>query len=862
MNREEIIAKAYSTSTEDLLTLMSASPDGLSDIESKKRLEEYGFNELPGAFQTPRWQILLRQFKSPIVYLLFIAAIISYFFGDLADTIAIACVILLNGIIGYTLETQAIHSMQALRKLDKSYIQVRRDGELITIESRLLVPGDIIQLQAGDMVPADARLLEDQRLEVNEASLTGESVPVSKESNLELPHDTALGDRRNMIFKGTSITKGNALALVIGTGTSTEIGKISALVESAEKDEIPLNQKLNRFGKKLIWLTLGLIIIFIITGWLRGNELYLILETAIALAVAAIPEGLPIVATISLARGMIILAKENVIIKKLAAVETLGEADVIITDKTGTLTANQLEVSVVESAIEGEDSSDLFMLAAILCNNATISGDGKLEGDPVETALLDYYRKQYPDDFEKIRNAWVEIDELPFDSDQRYMANMYRNGDQYLAVAKGSPAEILDKCTSVGLSGKITDKDRSAWAERTEELAGEGLKVLAFAAREYESPPERIDDDLKFLGLAGFLDPAREDVPQAISECHNAGITIIMATGDHPATAMAIAREVGLGDSGVKVVHGSELDKLEGAEWESVVDGTLIFSRVTPLQKLKLVEYYQSEGHVVGMTGDGVNDAPALKRSDIGIAMGKRGTQVAEEAADMVIQDDSFSSIVNAIRQGRIIFGNIRNFIIYLLSCNLTEIMVVSIAAFMSTSLPLLALQILFLNLVTDVFPALALGMGKGGQHVMEHQSRNPNDPILNRSNWIALFMYAAVMTFTILSGYYLSIHFLSDDIKEANAIAFFSLAMAQLFHPFNLAGSEESFFRNQIFTNRFLWGAIVLCIILLGMALMIPFLKEVLSLSMPNPRSWLIIGVASLSPVLIIRLIKKIARK
>ncbi|MCA6074536.1 cation-translocating P-type ATPase [Fulvivirga sedimenti] len=861
MNKNKTIENPFALSIEDTLKALAVTSEGLTDAENENRLEQYGYNELPGSFETPRWQILLRQFKSPIVYLLLIAAVISYFFGDIAESIAIACVILLNSGIGYTLESQAIHSMQALRKLDKTFCQVRRNGELITIESRLLVPGDIIQLQAGDMIPADSRLMEDQRLEVNEASLTGESVPVVKQSKIVLEEGTSLGDRVNMLYKGTSITKGNAVAVIVHSGIDTEIGKISQMVESADKDEIPLNEKLNQFGKKLIWLTLGLILIFIATGWIRGNEFYLILETAIALAVAAIPEGLPIVATISLARGMMLLSRENVIIKKLAAVETLGETDVIITDKTGTLTENQLVVHTVVPVADDGEVLQLLMMSAVLCNNSSISQDGDLQGDPVETALWDYFRKENPADFEKIRDEWKEVDELPFDSDIRYMANLYKHGEQFLSVAKGSPAELLDKCVSAGDHIPITDEFLDEWNQHTEQLAREGLKVLAFAAHRHTKEPSGIDADLHFLGLIGFLDPARSDVENSVMECHKAGITIIMATGDHPATAEAIARQIGLGSGELKIIHGSDLDKTEGAQWESMVEGAHIFSRVTPYQKLQLVTYYQDNGHIVGMTGDGVNDAPALKKSDIGIAMGKRGTQVAEEAADMIIQDDAFTSIVKAIRQGRIIFGNIRDFIIYLLSCNLTEIMVVSIAAFLSTSLPLLALQILFLNLVTDVFPALALGMGKGNERVMEHHSRDPNDPILDRSSWISIFMYSAVMTLTILAGYYYSVHFLSDSYAEANTIAFFSLALAQLIHPFNLTSSGDSFFRNPIFRNRFLWIAIVLCLILLAIALLVPFLNEILSLAMPQPRSWLIILLASAAPLFIIRIIKKITK-
>ena len=852
------IPPLHSVDQQKAIELLQSDIKGLSEDEVKRRLENYGYNELPDAYRTPRWQILIGQFKSAIVLLLVVAAIISYFFGDLVESIAIVLVILLNGAIGYILESQAIRSMQALRKLDKSHSRVLRNGKTIVVESKDLVPGDMIQLEAGDLIPADGRIVESQRFEVNEASLTGESVPVEKDASLKLDEKTSLADRRNMVYKGTAATRGNGIVVVGATGIRTEIGKISEMVESAQKDEIPLNAKLDRFGKKLIWITLGLIVIFFITRLIRGNKLYVILETAIALAVAAIPEGLPIVATISLAKGMLELSRKKVIIKKIAAVETLGETDIIITDKTGTLTENQLKVSEIVPV--NDEYQPRMDRAAVLCNNARKTDEGIWVGDPVEIALKESVSESSPDEFASFMNEWNEVEELPFDSEFMYMANLYRNEGRFITVAKGSTQVILETCNRLG--GKpLAQDDVKEWIQKTDQLAEQGLKVLAFADREWDNQPDEWAQGLNFLGLVGFLDPPRPDVSDAIADCRNAGIRVIMATGDHPATARKIADEVGLtgDDNGSRVLHGAEMEELGDEAWQKAVQETSILSRVTPRQKLRVVEFYQSKGHIVGMTGDGVNDAPALKKSDIGIAMGLRGTQVAEEAADMVLQDDAFTSIVHAIRQGRIIFDNIRNFIIYLLSCNLTEIMVVSIAAFMSSTLPLLPLQILFLNLVTDVFPALALGMGKGSPRVMKHRSRNPKDPILNRRNWRAILIYASVMTLTILGGYYYVSHFLHYNEQQANTVAFLALALAQLTHPFNLATRHESFFKNPISRNRYLWGAIILCIALLVLALVIPAVRDVLELMVPTGEAWLVIAIASILPLGIIRIIKMI---
>jgi len=750
------------------------------------------------------------------------------------------------------------------KSLDKVFALVIRDGRTKKIEARELVPGDVLALEAGDVVPADARLMSLAHLEVNESALTGESVPVVKNADEVLDADIVLGDRVNMVFKGTAVSGGNARAIVTNTGANTEMGAISKMVDQAQKEEIPLNIKLNVFSKKLIWLTILIIIPFVVVGLTRGNDAYLMIETAIALAVAAIPEGLPIVATISLARGTLKLAKSNVIVKKLAAVETLGETNVILTDKTGTLTENRLKVEKLELAnTQGNEAAfSNFLTTALLCNNAFMDESGQSIGDPVETALLKYVHSYDNSLIERTSAIWSEVDEKPFDSVSRYMMSLQKGKDGYFVAVKGSPTEVLDLCgyTDDEKHSVLDQKMHKYWVNKTGELARDGLKVLGFAYKQLNDPTDDYAQSLTFIGLAGFLDPPRAEVKQSILESQEAGIKIVMVTGDHPETAKAIARQVNLVPEGVavNVIHGKDLSIESFDENQEIIDQTHIFSRVTPEQKLKLVSYFQNKGFVVAMTGDGVNDAPALKKSDIGIAMGIEGTQVAEEAADMVLQDDSFASIVKAIKQGRIIFENIKNFIIYLLSCNLTEVMVVAIAAFSNVSSPLLPLQILFLNIVTDVFPALALGMGAGGHDIMKHRSRNMNEPILNHKNWAAIVIYSGVMTLSIMTLFYYSIFYLEHDAVTSNNIAFFTLAFAQLWHPFNLIGRRDHLIRNEIVQNKYLWSAILFCVGLLAAAYAMPALNEVLQLTSLSLDVWTYIMIASMLPLVIIKILKE----
>lgn len=871
----------HALSIEEVLQQSHSGADGLTDEEVSKLREQHGFNEIPGSGRPSGIEMLVNQFKNPIVLLLFGAAVISYLLGDYTESVSILAVILINAMIGYILESQAVRSMDSLKKLDKVYARVIRNGEMKEVEARELVPGDVISLEAGDIVPADGRIIELARLEINESSLTGESMPEMKSTGA-LDESIVLADRTNMVFKATAVTRGNGKAVVTATGLHTEMGLISSMVEEAQKEEIPLNRKLNQLGKKLIVLTIAVIVLLIIVALAKGQDLFVVIETAIALAVAAIPEGLPIVATISLSQGMLKLAKHHVIVKKLASVETLGETDIIMTDKTGTLTENNLTASIVSlpknngdisasapgidhdvGALAAKDVRNLLNVA-VFCNNAYLREGEDGIGDPVETALLKLAEDINPSLIDELRQRWKELDEIPFDSDTRYMATLHQAGNRYFVSAKGSTDEILALCTYIEKEGKpvaFPEEDKNYWKEKTVFLSKTGLKVLAFAYQKPETRENVYTHDLIFSGLIAFMDPPRKDVLEAVAECYRAGIKIVMVTGDHPATAKAIADMIGLSRRGQEpVIHGADLKPVTKMTGEALerLDDTIIFSRVTPRQKLDLVDHYRSQGFVVGMTGDGVNDAPALRKSDIGIAMGKRGTQVAQEAADIILVDDAFSSIVRAIRQGRIIFNNVRKFVIYLLSCNLAEIMVVTISAFSNLGMPLLPLQILFLNLVTDVFPALALGMGGGKPSIMEGKFHEPEEPILSGKNWKSVILYSVVMTVSVLAVYSYTILALGADNRTSNSIAFFALAFGQLWHPLNLIEKRDNFFRNEIIRNKHLWMAVIFCSVLLLLTIVIAPVKEALQLSYLHEAEWRLIVIGSIAPVFLIRLMKQ----
>ena len=853
---------------------------GLTAAEAQQRLEQYGPNKLREAAQRSAWSILIEQFKSIIVLLLVFASALAFAFGDVVEGFAVLAVIFINAAIGFFTELRAVRSMEALQQLGHVSARVRRDGQMIEIDAEQIVPGDILIFEGGDVVTADARLLEAAKLQVNESALTGESLPVDKQVEA-LGEVEELAERRNMIFKGTAITRGSGEAIVITTGMKTELGHISSLVEAAEDETTPLEQRLAALGRKLVWLTLVVAVLVIIAGVISGKDLILMIETAIALAVASIPEGLPIVATIALARGMQRMAARNALINKLSIVETLGATNIICTDKTGTLTENQMTVSFValatgeqpldRDAPACEDSSLLrrALRIGVLCNNASLNHDHQAVGEPLEVALLqagarcDLYRQPLNDELPEVR-------EIAFDNDTNMMATIHRmsRDEGYYVAVKGAPEAVIRACTRVrgedGAGDPLDENACEAWIDRNDRYAADGLRMLAVAEKQVASADAPPYEDLTLVGLIGLLDPPREDVRDAIAQCRSAGIRLIMITGDQPATARTIALETGLAQEGkAEVVRGRDLkapDEMSEAERHHILE-TSIFARVNPEQKLNLIGLHQANGARVAMTGDGVNDAPALKKADIGIAMGQRGTQVAQEAADMVLKDDALSTIVVAVRQGRIIFDNIRRFVLYLLSCNISEILIVGLASLVNAPLPIQPLQILFINLVTDVFPALALGVGEGDQAVMKQPPRDPDEPIIRRQEWLRIGGYSVAMMAGVLGVYAYAMIGLELETQRAITIAFMTLAFAQLWHVFNMRDPQSTIFRNDIVRNPWVWGALGLCTLLLLSAVYVPFMRATLDTVELTLDDWALVLVGSLVPLVVGQLGKEIQR-
>lgn len=874
----------------DLLTQLNSNLEkGLTTQEAQKRLETYGYNQLDQVPPTPLWYIFLQQFISPLVWVLAVAAGLAFLFQEWLEGAAIIGVIFINAGIGFFMEKQAIKSMESLKKLTQTYAHIFRDGVLQKIIAAELVPGDIIYLEAGDIVPADARLMEVHNLGVSEAALTGESTLVSKHTQA-IASDTSLADQKNQVFRGTVVSRGNGKAIITKTGKHTQLGKIAQLTQRAEKEVTPLEQKLNVLSRKLIWLTLVLAAMVLTIGILQGRDLFLMIETAIALAIAAIPEGLPIVATIALAKGMLRLSRHKIIVKKLSAVETLGETEIIFTDKTGTLTENQLHTDTLlfefdKGEIEFKNQQFFFtepnksylkktfayeqlQKVAALCNNASLFKNGQSEavGDPLEVALLNFVAggKVQP---QHLQQKYPRIKEIPFDSDTKMMGTLHKNGESpdYLVCIKGALSVVLKESDYVlTKDGKVPLANRQVWIDQANQLAAKGLRLLAFAYSEIAEPKDDFSHHLILIGCIGFIDPPRLEVRAAIESCRKAGIQVIMVTGDHPETAKNIAFKTGLIDSEqASAIHGKTLKAIPHLSETALKNlfATNIFARVNPAQKLDLVQLYQQAGKTVGMTGDGVNDTPALKKADIGIAMGQRGTEAAKEVADLVLEDDAFTSIVVAIQQGRGIFANIRHFVVYLLSCNLSELLVVAAAFFSNLTLPLLPMQILFINMVTDVFPALALGMNRGADKVMEQTPRGKNEPIIDKNTWLSIIGYALSITVAALGVLLFATYYLKTTPQLANNFAFYTLILAQLWHVFNLPPANASFFKNVVTQNKYVWGAIIICILIVGLAYFIPIMREILNLGgFSLAYSGWVLGF-SLIPLMLVQIVKRLIK-
>jgi len=855
---------AYRQSWPGVTAALGVEPDlGLSPDQAEKRLLQYGPNELRQSKSKSVWAILFDQVKSLIVGLLVVAALLSFAFGEWTEGFAIVIVIVLNTLIGFLTEFRARKSMAALRRLGVARVTVRREGRQLRLDADGLVPGDIVIISAGDLVAAEIRLIDAVNMECDESLLTGESLPVAKQTE-PLGGQTVLAERSNMLHRGTSVTLGDGLGIVTDTGMQTELGQISAMIEAAPETDTPLQERLDKLGYWLVWLTLAIAIIVVVLGVMGGKPLFLTVYTGIALAVAAIPEGLPVVATLALSRGVWRMAERNALINRLTSVATLGGTSIICADKTGTLTENRLTVTAlflhggeVAAADLGEASQSAPLArsldVAVLCNTAELAAGDAPEhlGDPLEIALLSAAEKAGVERGSRLAQK-PEITRAPFDSAVKMMATVHRDADGVFVAVKGAPEAIIERASRV-----LTDKgiikldavERDRWLQANTERAAAGGRMLALAMKQDHESLEGVFDDLILLALVTYSDPLRDGVNDAVRNCHEAGIRVIMVTGDQPETARSIACQAGVvADLTAEVVHGSDLGVIGdlGAADQARIAEANIFARMTPGQKLDLVTLHQRRDAIVAMTGDGVNDAPALRQADIGIAMGLRGTDVAREAADMVLKDDSFNTIALAVRQGRIIFNNIRRFVMYLLATNMSEVMVIFIASLAGAPLPLLPLQILFLNLVTDVFPALALGFCEGDPSEMKKPPRPADEPILAARHWKSMIAYGSLMSVATLISFALAQFWLGMDAKTAVTVSFTTQALSEVFHVFNMRVRGSSPFFNDVTRNPYVWAAVALCSGLMVGAIYLPGLSHVLGLTDPGAQGWgLILGVA-----------------
>ena len=807
--------KLWMKHNEELYRLLESDPRGLTAGEAKTRLEKYGENKLKEGKQKTVLQVFAEQFKDLLVVILIIAAIISAMTGGIEGTIVIIAVLIMNAILGTAQHFKAQKSLDSLKAMSAPNARVIRDGEKQEIAASQLVPGDILLLEAGDVAAADGRILENYSLQVNESALTGESENVNKMDEPIAKEELPLGDRVNMVYSGSLVSYGRAVVLVTGTGMDTEMGKIAHLMESAQEKATPLQRSLDDFSKKLSIIILVICAVVFGLGMWRGMGLGDALMFAVALAVAAIPEALSSIVTIGLAIGTQKMAKENAIIKKLRAVESLGSVSVICSDKTGTLTQNRMTVQKAFTIgkiwdAEGADASvsPLKELAehSVLCNDGAINGETQV-GDPTETALLAFIRKAGGNETE-VRNAYPRLQEIPFDSDRKLMSTLHHISGEYKLMTKGAPDVLLARCVSVKTEGGIVpmnDAFRQEIQEQNATFSSQGLRVLAFAEKVIgEDRPLGLEDenDLTFVGLIAMMDPPREESAPAVADCRRAGIRPVMITGDHKVTASAIAKQIGILQEGDRAIEGAELEHMTDEQLREEVKSISVYARVSPEHKIRIVRAWQENGCIAAMTGDGVNDAPALKQADIGIAMGITGTEVSKDAAAMILTDDNFATIVKAVGNGRNVYTNIKNSIQFLLSGNLAGILVVVFTSLMGLPLPFTAVQLLFINLLTDSLPALAVNMEQPTGDLLNMKPRDPKEGILTKDFLKNLVVQGGLIAIVTMMGFYTGL-----EVNDAMActMAFATLCLARLFHGFNCRGTRSIF---RLPSNIYSWGA------------------------------------------------------
>ena len=818
--------KVWQKNRMELFRELNCSEEGLTAAEAAGRLKQYGSNELQGGRKKSVLRIFLEQFADFLVVILILAAIVSAVLGDVESTVVILAVITMNAILGTVQTVKAAASLDSLKQMSAPTAKVVRDGHVLQVPGREVVPGDVVVLEAGDSVCADGRLLESASLKCAESALTGESLPVEKDIH-EIEGEVPLGDRKNMVFSGSFVTYGRARFLVTATGMNTEMGKIAALLKSTEEKKTPLQVSLDQFGRKL---SIGILIIcavlFGVSVFLRHENVMNAFLFAVALAVAAIPEALSSIVTIVLSFGTQKMAKENAIIRKLQAVEGLGSVSVICSDKTGTLTQNKMTVKkiyaggkVIDAA--GADFHDPvqepLLRTALLCSDATVDENGEV-GDPTETALV-RLGEDHGFDEEAIRSRWPRLTEIPFDSDRKLMSTVHQLSGGLMMVTKGAVDVLMDRCV-------ISPEERAEVEQVNEQFSREGLRVLAFACRHLDRTSVSLEDenDLEFLGLIAMMDPPREESKAAVAECIAAGIRPIMITGDHKVTAAAIAREIGILTEGTEAVEGAVIDTMSDEELREFVPKVSVYARVSPEHKIRIVKAWQDRGNLVAMTGDGVNDAPALKQADIGVAMGVTGTEVAKDAAGMVLTDDNFATIVQAVKNGRNVYANIKKAIQFLLSGNAAGILTVLYASLVALPVPFEAVHLLFINLLTDSLPAIALGLEPHTDAVMEERPRPRNEGILTKSFLASVVTEGLVIAAATIAAFHIGLS--HGGASTASTMAFATLCLSRLFHGFNCKSPHPVLLTKRFWNNRALLGAFAIGAALLAAVLLVPALE------------------------------------
>ena len=877
---EQQTKHVYLQSVEDVFKEVQSSPSGLSSQEAASRLEKYGANTLQEGKKKTLLEKFVDQFKDFMILVLLVAAVVSMFAHqgdpDPTDAIIILAVVLLNAVLGVFQESKAEEAIEALKKMASPVASVLRDGHVEHIKGEDIVVGDVVILEAGDVVPADMRLFEVNTVKIEESALTGESVPVDKDLVIPAGDEVGIGDRTNMAFSSTNVTYGRAVGVVTSTGMNTEVGKIANMLANTEEGKTPLQENQDALGKWLTIMILVIAVIIFVVGMLRGNEWTHMLLTAIAIAVAAIPEGLPAISTIILALGTQKMAQRNALVRKLPAVETLGGVEIICSDKTGTLTLNQMTVekmvynNEIHDASEEISKDNIALRVMNLANDTKISQDNSLLGDPTETAMVQYGLDKNYDVREELVNI-PRIAEVPFDSTRKLMTTIHQLEDgKYLVATKGAPDMLLDRVTKIEKHGEVsafTEDDRTTLMKLNKEMATQALRVLAMAYKVIDTLPETVDTDsiehdLIFAGLVGMIDPERKEAAAAIKVAQSAGIRTIMITGDHRDTAQAIAKRLGIlrPDQEDGVLTGGELNDISDEELERTVETYSVYARVSPEHKVRIVKAWQKNGKVVSMTGDGVNDAPSLKQADIGVGMGITGTEVSKGASDMVLADDNFETIVVAVEEGRKVFANIQKAVQYLLSANFGEVMTMFVATMAGWSI-LEPIHILWINLVTDVFPAIALGLEEAEADIMNHPPRGKSSNFLSNGVLPSIFYQGFFEGGITLFVFWYATHIANWGNPVGETMAFATLGLIQLFHAFNVKSVYKSLGAVGAFKNKLFNYAILLSAVMLLSVMVIPGLTTVFDVAILTAEQWLFVVGAAFSIVPIVEIAKAIMR-